>query len=261
MATRGLSGESCRHQVARAARAGIRLFDTAQESSNEIEIGRGIRESGVDNDDVFIVTKVNLEDYRPYDLLWSARESLDNLRIKQLDLLLLHWPGKEEHLEPTLDALNEVAARGLARHIGVANFTADLFEKACALSDRHLVCNEVEYHPFINQDRVIAAARNQSSCVLSYAPMAQGAVNMCAEIESIARHHGVTPGQVSLAWLMKQESVGALPRIGPATDISGLLDVFDIELSDEDVDEISALRAENLRMCNPGHAPDWDTAE
>lgn len=152
-----LSGRTCARVVEQALRLGYRHIDTAQVYDNEREVGDGLRASGVRRDDVFVTTKVWTNHFAPHDLERSVKESLVRLRLPAVDLVLLHWPNSHVPLEETLGALAHAKRMGLTRHIGVSNFTVALIEQAVALSPEPLVCNQVEYHPYLDQAKVRAA--------------------------------------------------------------------------------------------------------
>src|SRR3979409_1745634 len=148
-----LRGRTCARRGGPALRLGYPHIDTAQVYENEREVGDGLRASGVRRDEVFITTKVWTSHFAPHDLERSAKESLNKLRLTEVDLLLLHWPNPRVPLAETLDALAHVRKLGLTRHVGVSNFTVALVEEAVAKCPA-LVCNQVEYHPYLDQTRV-----------------------------------------------------------------------------------------------------------
>ena len=153
-----LRGRTCARMVEQALRLGYRHIDTAELYDNEREVGEGLRAAGIKRDDVFITTKIWPSHFAPRDLERSAQESLARLRLSQVDLLLLHWPNPQIPLRDTLGTLCKVKRAGLARHIGVSNFTVALVQEAVKLTDEPLVCNQIEVHPFIDQSKVIAPA-------------------------------------------------------------------------------------------------------
>src|SRR3954470_11744807 len=149
-----LRGRSCARLVEQALRLGYRHIDTAQVYENEREVGDGLRASGVKRDEVFVTTKIWTTHFAAKDLERSAKESLARLRLTEVDLLLLHWPNPQVPLSETVGALARVKKTGLARHIGVSNFTVALIEEAVAACPEPLVCDQVEYHPYLDQARV-----------------------------------------------------------------------------------------------------------
>src|SRR5205807_721910 len=171
-----LRGRTCARVVEQALRLGYRHIDTAEMYDNEREVGEGLRSSGIKRDEVFVTTKIWPSHFAPRELERAAKDSLARLRLPEVDLLLLHWPNPRIPLSETLPALCKVKRMGLARHIGVSNFTVALIEEAVALAEEPLVCNQVETHVFIDQSKVIAACRRHGMAVVAYSPLARGEV-------------------------------------------------------------------------------------
>lgn len=256
-----LSGATASRLVAGAIGCGYRHVDTAAMYDNEEAVGAGIRASGVARDEIFLTTKIWPSDIADGDLQRSLEASLKRLGFDHVDLALIHWPNAAIPLGESIAALNEVRDRGLTRHIGVSNFTVALVEEATALSRHPLACNQIEYHPYLNQDRVLAACRRHGIAVVSYCPLARGA-HLLAEpaVTAAARRHDKTPAQVVLRWHVQQDSVAAIPRSSRPERIAENLDVFDFELAPGEVEAIDALRARQDRICDFDFAPEWDPA-
>ncbi len=254
-----LRGEAATRCVAAALRAGYRHVDTASSYENEAAVGEGLRAADVPRDRVFLTTKVWPTDIAGDDLQRSLEASLRRLAVDNVDLALIHWPSKTVPLGQSMKALNEVRERGLARNIGVSNFTVALVEEAVALSDHPLACNQIEYHPLLNQDRVLAACRKHGLAVVSYCPLARGSDLFTeAPITRAAGAHGKTPAQVTLRWQVQQDGVVAIPRSSKAARIGENLDVFDFELDAAEMAAIDALRPRHLRICDFEFSPVWD---
>jgi diketogulonate reductase-like aldo/keto reductase len=254
-----LTGGTATRLVASAIESGYRHVDTAARYENEEAVGAGLRASGVPRADIFLTTKVWPTDIAAGDLQRSVEASLARLGLDHVDLALIHWPSRTVPLAESIAALNEVKDRGLARHIGVSNFTVALIEQAVALSRHPLACNQIEHHPYLNQDRVIAACRRHGMAVVSYSPLARGA-DLLAEpaVAAAAGRHGKTPAQIVLRWHVQQQGVAAIPRSSDAGRIARNLDVFDFALEPAEMTAISALRARNGRICDFEFSPDWD---
>jgi diketogulonate reductase-like aldo/keto reductase len=252
-----LRGRGCARLVEQAIRLGYRHIDTAQIYDNERDVGEGVRASGHKRDEIFITTKVWTTHFAPIDLERSIRESLARLRMSEVDLLLLHWPNPHVPLPETLGALARVRSQGLTRHIGVSNFTVALIEQAVAACPAPLVCNQVEYHPFLSQPKVIEACARHDMAVVAYSPIAKGKVKGDQTLTRIAERHGKTSAQVCLRWLV-QQNVVAIPRTSRVERLSENLDVFDFELSSDEMTEIFALGSPQGRLTNFAFAPEWD---
>ena len=252
-----LSGRACGRVVEQALRLGYRHIDTAQVYDNEREVGDGLRGSGVRRDDIFLTTKVWTNHFAPHDLERSVKESLARMRLSSVGLLLLHWPNSHVPLEETLGALSHAKRMGLTRHIGVSNFTVALIEQAMALSPEPLVCNQVEYHPYLDQTKVRAACDQHGLALVAYSPIARGRVKADQMLAGLGRAHRKTPAQICLRWLV-QQNVAAIPRTSRVERLSENIDIFDFELSDDEMAQITALANPKGRLTDFGFAPKWD---
>lgn len=252
-----LSGRTCARVVEQALRLGYRHIDTAQVYENEREVGDGLRSSGVRRDAVFLTTKVWTNRFAPHDLERSVKESLARLRLPCVDLVLLHWPNPHVPLSETLGALAHAKQLGLTRHIGVSNFTVALIEEAVALSPEPLVCNQVEYHPYLDQAKVKAACDKHGLALVAYSPIAKGRIKSDETLGRIGRAHHKSPAQVCLRWLV-QQNVSAIPRTSRIERLSENIEIFDFELSANEMNEISALANPKGRLTDFGFAPKWD---
>jgi diketogulonate reductase-like aldo/keto reductase len=255
-----LSGEACSNAIQWALEAGYRHIDTAAMYGNEEAVGAGIRASAVPRDDIFITTKVWHDDLAPGDLERAAEASLRRLGLDQVDLLLIHWPNLGIPLRGTMEALSRVRREGLARHIGVANFTVRLLEEAVRLASEPLVTNQCEHHPYLDQAPVLAACRRHGLSLTSYCPLGRAAVFSERVIVEIAKMHGKTPAQVVLRWHMQQPGVVAIPKSGSRQRIAENIAIFDFALTDGEMRRISSLARRNGRMVAPSFSPSWDTA-
>ncbi len=240
-----LEPDDARRMVAEALRIGYRHIDTAWIYKNEKAVGEGIRESGVPREDVFLTTKIWVDHFHRDDLLKQARESAESLGTTP-DLLLLHWPRPTPSFEETLGALNEARDQGLTRAIGLSNFPSREFRQAQAVSKARLVTNQVEHHPYLGVDRLAATARELGSSLTAWSPLAQGKIADDATLAKIAAAHGKTNGQVTLRWLI-QNRIIAIPRTTRESRARENFDIFDFELSGEEMQRIDALdRGERL---------------
>jgi 2,5-diketo-D-gluconate reductase B len=252
-----LRGRTCARLVEQALRLGYRHIDTAQVYENEREVGEGLRASGIKRDEVFVTTKVWTTHFAPNDLERSTKESLSKLHLASVDLLLLHWPNPRVPLRETLGALAHVKQVGLARHIGVSNFTVALIEEAVAACPEPLVCDQVEFHPYLDQTKVRAACARNGMAVVAYSPVAKGRIKNDATLARIGQAYGKTAAQVCLRWLV-QQNVAAIPRTSRIERLSENIDIFDFVLSDQEMAELSAMGSAEGRLTNFGFAPKWD---
>jgi len=247
--------------VPHALKAGFRHIDTAQIYGNEAEVGEAIAASGVTRGEVFLTTKVWVENYRHDAFLASVDDSLKKLKTDRVDLLLLHWPNEAVSLAEQIGALNAVRQAGKVRHIGVSNFSTALMAEAVKLSDAPIVTNQIEYHPYIDQDVVIAAAKAAGMLVTGYYGMADGKVFDDPVLKEIAAGRGKSVAQVVLRWLVQQQGVVALSKTVSEARVEENLAIFDFELSADEMAAIRALARPDGRIVSPeGLAPVWDEA-
>lgn len=256
-----MSGPDVLRMVPHVLDLGFRHIDTAQIYGNEAEVGEAIVKSGIGRAEIFLTTKVWVENYRHDAFLASVDESLSKLRTDYVDLLLLHWPHASVPLAEQIGALNEVRRSGRVRHVGVSNFTTALMEEAIGLSDAPLVTNQIEYHPYLDQKVVIGSARSAGLSITAYYGMADGQVFADPALREIGARHGRSVAQVVLRWLVQQEGVLALSKTVAETRAAENLAIFDFELSAEEMASIHALAKPAGRIVSPpGLAPEWDVA-
>lgn len=256
--TSGL-GHVSAEQVATALKAGYRHIDTARKYGTERAVGDGIRASGVPRQEIFLCTKVSHEHLHAADFARSVDASLGALRIDYVDLLLVHWPEKNTPLAETMAALAKAKRQGLARHIGVANFNIAMLDEAIRLCPEPLVTLQVECHPYLDQNKVIAACRERGLVLTAYCPLARGRLQGDPVLAAIARRTGKTFAQVALRWLVQQGMIAPIPRSSNAERIAQNIDVFDFELDEDDMRRIAALARPDGRIADPaGRAPAWD---
>jgi 2,5-diketo-D-gluconate reductase B len=242
-----LRGRTCVRMVEQALRLGYRHIDTAEMYDNEREVGEGLHASGVKRGDVFVTTKVWPSHFAPRDLERAARDSLSRLRLRELDLLLLHWPNPQIPLADTLGALCKVKRDGLTRHIGVSNFTVKLIEEAVRLSTEPLICNQIECHPFLDQSKVVAACRKHGMAVVAYSPIARGGARNDKLLARIGAAQAKTAAQVCLRYLVQQDIV-VIPRTSKEQRLSENAAIFDFALSAAEMKEIAGLSSRDGRI-------------
>ncbi len=251
--------ESAVGLVVHALETGYRHIDTARKYGSEQWVGEGIRASGLAREDIWVTTKVTEEDARADDFARSVETSLETLGLDYVDLLLIHWPQPRVPLEETLGALAKAKRDGLASNIGVSNFTISLLDEAMAKCPEPIVTNQIEYHAYIRQDRLIAACRKHGMLVTCHVPLARGAVLENPVIREIAAVHGRTPAQVALRWLVQQSDVGVVPRALEFSEIEENIAIFDFALRDDEMARIATLQDRNLRVVDPAvRRPVWD---
>ena len=242
-----------------ALKLGFRHVDTAQVYKNEAAVGDAIAKSGVSRGDIFLTTKVWVDQYKHDDFIHSVDESLTKLKTDYVDLLLLHWPKSDVPLAERIGALNELHKAGKVRNIGISNFNVALMDESVRLSDAPIANNQIEYHPYLDQTKVIEAARKHGISITAYYLMADGNVPKDEVLRDIGAKHGKTSAQVALRWAVQQPGVIALSKTATESRLPENFDIFDFDLSDEEMKAIFALAKTDGRIVNPGHlAPHWD---
>ncbi len=238
---------------------GYRHIDTARKYGSEEWVGEGIRASGLPRKDIWVTTKVTEENAKADDFTRSVDTSLKALGLDYVDLLLIHWPQPKVPLEETLGALAKARREGLAKNIGVSNFTVPLLDEAVGKCPEPLFTNQIEYHAYIRQDKIIAACGRHGLLVTCHVPLARGAVLKDPVIRDVAKSHGKTAAQVALKWLVQQPDMVVVPRALEYSEITENIDIFDFELSENEMNQISGLRDRNRRIVDPTvRRPVWD---
>jgi diketogulonate reductase-like aldo/keto reductase len=245
--------------IGHALACGYRHIDTARKYGTEQWVGEAIRASGVPREEIWVTTKVTEENAKADDFARSVETSLETLGLDHVDLLLIHWPQPAVPLEETLGALARAKRDRLARHIGVSNFTIALLDEAVAKCPEPLVTNQIEYHCYINQDRLLAACRKHDLLVTCHAPLARGAMLDDPVILEIAAAHGKSAAQVALRWTVQQPGIGVVPRALEISEIEENIALFDFTLSDSEMDRIGRMKERHLRVIDPEvRRPAWD---
>ncbi|NML42513.1 2,5-didehydrogluconate reductase DkgB [Ramlibacter sp. G-1-2-2] len=253
-----LQGEVVRASVREALQLGYRAVDTAQIYGNESDVGQAIAESGVPRQELFLTTKIWVENFGR--LVPSLKESLQQLRTEQADLVLIHWPSPKNAvpLPEYMAALAEAKAQGLTRQIGVSNFPIALLQQAiAAVGAGEIATNQVELHPYLQNRKLAEFALAHDVHVTSYQTLAYGRVLKDPVIAAIAQAHGATPAQVALAWAM-QLGYSVIPSSTKRENLASNLKSRELRLTEGEMALITGLdRGE--RVTNPaGLAPAWD---
>jgi len=256
LGTWALRGRDSARIVEQAIRLGYRHIDTAQMYDNEREVGEGVRASGK-RSEVMVTTKVQPTMLAPTDLDRSVKESLAKLRLEAIDLLLIHWPNPRVPLAETLGAMAKLKRDGYAKQIGVSNFTVALLDEANKVTTEPLVCNQIEYHPFLDQDKVVGACRRHGMAVVAYSPIARGSAIANQVLERIGAAHKKTAAQVCLRWLT-QQGVVVIPRTSRVERLSENLGNLDFDLTDDEMHEIAGLARRGGRIVDWSWSPKWD---
>lgn len=250
-----LQGNDCLEGVLDALSIGYRHIDTAQMYKNEEEVGKAIKNSPVPRNEIFLTTKVTPGNFSKENFLPSVESCLKKLQLDSVDLLLLHWPSDDESNKIAVEELSKAQQKGYAKLIGVSNFNHRQTEAALKQAD--IICNQVEYHPYLGQRKILKYIREYDMMLTAYSPLGVGKILSDNLILSLAEKYNKTPAQIVLRWFMQQENVSAIPKASDRKHREANFNIFDFELSGEDMDKIFALDKGD-RIVNPSWAPKWD---
>jgi diketogulonate reductase-like aldo/keto reductase len=252
-----LSRDEADRAIATALELGFRHVDTAQMYGNEAEVGRALARSGIARNELYIVTKVDPGNIGVDRFLASVERSIAHLN-GPVDLLLIHWPPADTHLDKAVDLLTEAKERGFTSAIGVSNFTIAMMQRAQARASSALIANQVEFHPLIDQARVKAEAEKLGMVLMAYCPLGRGEAMKSKVIQEIGYRLKRPASEVVLAWIMQQDVV-AIPMTTKRENAQSNLRALDLVLSDADMDAITQVSKGNRRLISPsGWAPKWD---
>ena len=233
-----LTGQTCRKTVRTALEVGYRHIDTAQAYGNERQVGNALRDGEVDRDDVFLTTKLGQGNRGYDDVLRSTDESLAKLGTDYVDLLLIHTPNVRTPLRDTLAAMNHLVDAGKVRHVGVSNFGIDLLDRARTLSEHGILTNQVQYHPYWTQQDMLDYCRIHDVLMTAYSPLCHGGVLDDPVLAEISERYDKAPAQVAIRWVIQQPNVVAVPKATSREHLVANLDVFDFELTDDEMARI-----------------------
>jgi 2,5-diketo-D-gluconate reductase B len=255
-----MPGGDCQPVVESALEIGYRHVDTAAMYENEEAVGAAIAASGIARQELFVTTKVW------HDQLGSVREihtafeaSLSKLKLDYVDMYMVHWPAARMDMHAVIGAMTELREQGRVRAIGVCNFNLPMLRQAVEVLEAPIATVQVEYHPFLDQSKILTFLSAKKIPLTAYAPLAQGRAASDSTLASIGEKHGVSGAQVALAWLLDQRQVIAIPKAQRRESQLANFRAQDVLIDDEDRTAIAAL-PKNLRYVQPPFAPDWNAS-
>ena len=255
-----LRGDTLHQAVLSAAEAGYRAFDTAQMYGNEADVGAALKATGLPRESLCITTKVHPDNFPEERFLPSVARSLADLGVDQVDVLLLHWPPEDGDVAPSLRLLEQARRQGLAAHVGVSNYTLRMLRQAVDTIAGPIVTNQVEFHPLLNQDRLLQGASEIGIPLSAYSSVARGEVFRHPEFAEIGAGYGKSAAQVVLRWIL-QKGVSVNTMSTRPDNIRANFDVMDFTLSHVDMARIERLTRTGYRIVTTDlvpWAPDWD---
>jgi 2,5-diketo-D-gluconate reductase B len=255
-----LQGQVVIDSVRNGLEVGYRAIDTAQIYGNEAEVGEAIAASGVARKDLFLTTKIWVDNYAREKLIPSLKKSLKKLRTDEVDLTLIHWPALNNGvpLEETLSALAEAKAQGLTNQIGVSNFNIELTKQAIAVVGKaNIATNQIELSPYLQSRKLVGFLQQEGIHVTSYMTLAYGKVLKDPVIREIAERHRATPAQVALAWALRL-GYAVIPSSTKREHLASNLLAQTLQLSDQDMAQIAVLERNGREVSPNGLAAQWD---
>jgi len=251
LGTWDLKQGECSRVVSEALDLGYRHIDAAAMYENESEVGAGIIDSRVDRAELFLATKINTLGWTPSggqgpqlknkNIIKSLEKSLEDLKTDYVDLLLIHWPKFETNLGDMLEIMYEIKASQKATEIGVANFNSNLLNECVNLGFNDLFCNQVEYHPFLSQSKLLDSMKNLDIIPVAYCPICRGDVAKDDVIINLSEKYSKTPAQIALRWIVQQNAV-AIPKTANLERLKENSNIYDFNLDEGDMEQIFALQ-------------------
>lgn len=255
-----LKGDALLKAMESALQVGYRAFDAAPMYDNQDTVGEALAGANLSRHQLFLTTKVHLDCFEEASFFRSVEDSLADLRVDSVDLLLLHWPPEDGNVVPSLRLLERALDRKLTRQIGVSNYTIEMLETAKRVVDAPIATNQVEFHPLLDQRRLLQAANRLGIELSAYCPLARGEVLKEPMLQRIGQRYGKTAGQTALRWIL-QKGVTINALSSNPEHIRSNFEIMDFALTDEEMCRIDSLNSTNYRIVSKTrvpHAPDFD---
>lgn len=250
-------GEETKSAIRLALDAGYRMIDTAKKYNNEQSVGLAIKESNIPRNDIFITTKLWNQDQGYESTLRAIDESLDKLKFDYVDLYLVHWPTADPEAketnnkrEETWRAMEEIYRLGKAKAIGVSNFTIKHLEEMKQYAKVMPAVNQVEFHPFLYQKDLLEYCKANKIILEAYRPLVNATKWDDETLVAVAKKYNKTVAQILVRWSVER-GVVPLPRSSQAEHIRSNIDIFDFEISIEDMATIDSLHQDMRLSPNP----------
>ncbi|MDA8906000.1 aldo/keto reductase [Candidatus Thioglobus sp.] len=251
LGTWDLKQSECARVVSEALDLGYRHIDAAAMYENESEVGAGIIDSRVDRAELFLATKINTLGWTPSggqgpqlknkNIIKSLEKSLEDLKTDYVDLLLIHWPKFETNLGDMLEIMYEIKVSQKATEIGVANFNSNLLNECVNLGFNDLFCNQIEYHPFLSQSKLLDSMKSLDIIPVAYCPICRGDVAKDGVIINLSEKYSKTPAQIALRWIVQQNAV-AIPKTANLERLKENSNIYDFNLDEGDMEQIFVLQ-------------------
>jgi len=255
-----LQGDSLATALITALDTGYRAIDTAQMYQNEKDIGLVLSSSGINREDLLITSKVPVNQFSEAQFIPSVKQSLTDLQLDYVDVLLLHWPPADGIISPSVEWLLEAKQLGLCKHVGVSNYNSSMLDELVSISDETFVCNQIEFHPLLDQSIMLKASNRTGIPLSSYCSVARGKVLTDPLLVQIAKEYQRTPAQIVLKWIL-QKGVSVNAMSTNPDNIRSNFNILDFSLSNVDIARIDTLGKQSYRIVDKHlvpWAPCWD---
>ena len=239
---RGKEGEKI---IQLALEVGYRHIDTAQMYENEKEVGNAISDSKIEREEIFITTKIYTLIVKYDGIEDSFENSLINLKTDHVDLLLIHFPAFTTNLNDMLDILFKLKETGKTKNVGISNFNHNLVNECIKLGYKDIFCNQVEYHPYLEQNNLIRVLKESNILPVAYSPLAKGKLLNDKVVIKIAEKYSKQPAQIILRWLNQQDWI-SIPKSANEDRMKENMNIFDFTISEKDMNLLHGL-ARNYR--------------
>ena len=256
LGTWDLDQKKCSRVVSEALDLGYRHIDAAAMYENESQVGAGIIDSKIDREELFLTTKINTTSWTPSrgsgpllqnkNIIQSFEKSLLDLKTDYVDLLLIHWPRFETNLADMLEIMYEIKDSQKAKEIGVANFNSNLLKECVNFGFNDLFCNQIEYHPFLSQSKLLGTMKSLDIIPVAYCPICRGDVAKDDVIINLSDKYNKTPAQIALRWIIQQNAV-AIPKTANSDRLKENIDIYDFHIDESDMGQIYNL-SRNQRL-------------
>ncbi len=250
-----ITGEECIQAVKHALGVGYRHIDTAFRYDNHREVARGIEESGVPREDIFLTTKIWFDQFRTSEVHTAVQLALEEFGVKYLDMVLMHWPRTSIPVGETLKVLHELRESGIIRAYGVSNFTIRHLQDALK-TGYEIAVNQVEYHPSLNQKDLKAFCDEHGILITAYSPIAQGEDLKLPEVQELAEKYQRSPSQIILNWIM-QNGMVVIPRAANLKHIEDNFQALGWNLKPKDLEIMNGLDKGNRIILPDYHEFDY----
>ncbi|NHJ04400.1 MAG: aldo/keto reductase [Candidatus Heimdallarchaeota archaeon] len=257
LGTMQANSKKARGALVEGLKYGFRFIDTAQMYFNEKTVGLAIKESGISRDEFTVATKLWISNYKPEKVLRSVKRSLKRLQLETIDIFYLHWPWKFDKIESTFKAMDKLVEKGAIKNIGVSNFTPKQIEKSLTFTQNHIVANQVEMHPWLQQKELLTTLKKNKIHLVAYFPLMHGKFNNVPELLQIAKKHNVNPAQVSLAWIMSKDAI-PIPKSANVEHLKSNFDSLKLKLAKDEIKLIDSIETVKRYANFPIIAPDWE---